>query len=327
MKKMEYCMSCMDEKQYEIQIQPIQYQIKGKKRNFNVAVAICKECGSHMNLSLLMDRNVAEIDRQYREQRGIVTVEEIETLMKLYHIGKAPVSLALGFGEITITRYLIGHMPSVKYSAIIRRALVEPDFMLSCLEENREKVGELAYSKARKEALELRKRMEGISPKMLSSISYIFEKQNEVTPFALHKLLYYIQALSMVNGEGPLFDDECQAWIHGPVYPVVYDMLRDFSYRLTKDYRYALIKKQYQLLSSEECQQIDLVLNTFGMYSERKLEEIMKREGPWIEIRRSCFPEQETSDVISLQDMREFWENVAKNYDLTTEDGIFTYIG
>lgn len=32
--------------------------------------------------------------------------EEIEALMSLYHLGKAPLSYALGFGEVTITRYL-----------------------------------------------------------------------------------------------------------------------------------------------------------------------------------------------------------------------------
>lgn len=34
--------------------------------------------------------------------------EEIEALMSLYHLGKAPLSYALGFGEVTITRYLQG---------------------------------------------------------------------------------------------------------------------------------------------------------------------------------------------------------------------------
>ena len=53
-----------------------------------------------------MDYNVKEIDEQYRKAEEVITVEDIERLMKLYNIGKAPLSLALGFGEVTISRYL-----------------------------------------------------------------------------------------------------------------------------------------------------------------------------------------------------------------------------
>ncbi|MCI9068193.1 MAG: Asp-tRNA(Asn)/Glu-tRNA(Gln) amidotransferase subunit GatC, partial [Lachnospiraceae bacterium] len=46
----------------------------------------------------------------------------IEKLMKIYKIGKAPLSLALGFGEVTITRYFSGQIPSKEYSDIMRKA-------------------------------------------------------------------------------------------------------------------------------------------------------------------------------------------------------------
>lgn len=53
-------------------------------------------------------------------------LNDIENLMKIYKIGKAPLSLALGFGEVTITRYLSGQIPSKEYSDIIRMALSSP---------------------------------------------------------------------------------------------------------------------------------------------------------------------------------------------------------
>lgn len=39
--------------------------------------------------------------------------------MKIYKIGKAPLSLALGFGEVTITRYLSGQIPLKEYCYLI----------------------------------------------------------------------------------------------------------------------------------------------------------------------------------------------------------------
>ncbi len=71
-------------------------------------MAVCAECGEKMSIPGLIDKNVQEIDEQYRAAEGLVSIDDIERLMKIYKIGKAPLSLALGFGEVTIPRYLEG---------------------------------------------------------------------------------------------------------------------------------------------------------------------------------------------------------------------------
>ena len=43
--------------------------------------------------------------------------------MEIYKIGKESLSLALGFKEVTIPRYLEGQVPSKEYSDIIKNAL------------------------------------------------------------------------------------------------------------------------------------------------------------------------------------------------------------
>ena len=60
--------------------------------------------------------------------------------MKIYKIGKAPLSLALGFGEVTIPRYLEGQVPSKEYSDVVKVALSSPAFMKQKLMENRDKL-------------------------------------------------------------------------------------------------------------------------------------------------------------------------------------------
>ena len=92
--------------------------------------------------------------------------------MEIYKIGKSPLSLALGFGEITITRYLSGQVPLKEYSEIIRNALKSPTFMMGKLNENRDKIGETAYKKAMNAAKELEP-LFALSEKMLLTISYI----------------------------------------------------------------------------------------------------------------------------------------------------------
>lgn len=157
-----------------------------------------------------MDSNAREVDRQYRLQEGIVSIDDIYHLMEIYRIGKSPLSLALGFGEITITRYLSGQVPSKEYSDIIRNALESPAFMMEKLNGNIEKIGQTAYRKAMTAAKELEP-LFALSEKMLLTISYIFKKAEEVTPLALQKMLYFIQGIHMVLFNGELFREECEA--------------------------------------------------------------------------------------------------------------------
>ena len=75
-------------------------------------------------------------------------IDDIEKLMKIYKIVKASLSLALGFGEVTIPRYLEGQVPSKEYSDVVRAVLVSPAYMKQKLMENRGKLTDAAYKKA-----------------------------------------------------------------------------------------------------------------------------------------------------------------------------------
>ena len=79
-------------------------------------------------------------DERYRTAEGLISIDDIERLMKIYKIGKAPLSLALGFGEVTIPRYLEGQVPSKEYSDIMKTALSSSAYMMQKLMENREKL-------------------------------------------------------------------------------------------------------------------------------------------------------------------------------------------
>jgi uncharacterized phage-associated protein len=50
---------------------------------------------------------------------------------------------------------------------------------------------------------------------------YVLERQGPVTTLKLQKLMYYVQAWAVVNGE-PLFSDGIKAWAQGPVVPALF---------------------------------------------------------------------------------------------------------
>lgn len=209
--RLDFCTECRKDTEYTLTKIMEKEVIRDKEYEFEYTVAVCKECGAQMNIPGLIDLNIRERDKQYRETEGIVSVEEIQKLMELYHIGKAPLSLALGFGEVTISRYLEGQMPSKNYSDIMRNALAYPHYMELLLNQNQEKVGETAYKKAKK-AIEELKSLFDVSEKMLVAISYIFEQPQEVTPLALQKILYYIQGIYMAIFGTSMFEENCVAW-------------------------------------------------------------------------------------------------------------------
>lgn len=320
-----FCTECREQSQYELRKVVRKCNIKEKEYNMEITIAVCKNCGEEMNVPGIMDTRAREIDKQYREIEDIVSVSDIQKLMEIYNIGKAPLSLALGFGEITITRYLQGQIPSKEYSDIIRKALESPTYMIEQLKKNRDKIGNTAYKKALKATEELES-LFGVSRKMLSTISYIFEQAREVTPLALQKMLYYIQGIYMVLFEGALYEEDCMAWVHGPVYESVYEMFRTFKYNPIDDNRFVMFKKSFQTLTEKEKEVIDLIIDTFGMYSGKTLESITHNEEPWKKAREGYLPMEPSNVVIEKADIKKYFEEVSQKYDMRSVEGIKRYI-
>lgn len=321
----DFCTSCRKETSYKICKKTVQKVIKDKTYEFEIAVAVCDVCGKEMDIPGLLDLNVKSIDEQYRQAEGLISVDGIQKIMDIYNIGKAPLSIALGFGEITITRYLSGQMPSKEYSDVIKKALSSPNYMIKLMNENAEKMGKTAYKKAIKAAEEIAG-LFCISDKMLLTISYIFEQMKEVTPLALQKILYFIQGIYMVLFDKPLYKEDCKAWVHGPVYEEVYDLFKDFKYNPIEDNRFAIFKDRFEELSEREKMVIDLVVNTFGKYSGKVLEDITHEELPWKNARVGYEPSEPSREVISKDEIRKYFISVADKYGVDTKEKLNCYI-
>lgn len=321
----DFCIECRKETEYLLQKKDIAKTIRDKEYTFGITVAVCAECGEEMSISGLIDKNVREIDEQYRAVEGLVSMEDIERLMKIYKIGKAPLSLALGFGEVTIPRYLEGQVPSKEYSDIVKAALASPAYMKKKLMENRDKLTDAAYKKAIAEADSIES-LFSVSDKMLRVIAYVFEKLEEVTPLMLQKLLYFIQGVYSALYGKFIFVEDCRAWVHGPVYPEVYDLFRDFKYNPIDDARFALLKGNEDALTDDEKKVINLVVNTFGMYGGKVLEKITHNEEPWMEARKGYGDSIPSSELLTKDRIMKYYIAVNQKYGIDTEAGLRTYI-
>jgi uncharacterized phage-associated protein len=323
--KFDFCTVCRKNTEYTLQKKNIIKIIKGKEYTFSITSAVCNECGKEMGIPGLIDKNIQEVDEQYRTYEGIVSIEDIEKLMKIYKIGKGPLSLALGFGEVTITRYLSGQIPSKEYSNDIRAALSSPTYMKKKLYENKDKIAPAAYSKSINAAVQL-ENLFSVSDKMLRVIFHVFKKLDEVTPLMLQKLLYFIQGVSYALNGKPMFFENCQAWVHGPVYPEVYDMFRDFKYNPIEDVRFAIFGGTEDELTEDEQGVIDLVVNTFGEYGGKALEKITHSETPWKDARKGYEDGIPSHEPLSMESIKSYYVEKNAIYDFSSEVGLKKYI-
>lgn len=327
MKKLNYdfCIECREVSPYEIKKEKRNITIKDKDYLMEVSVAYCLNCKEEISVPGLMDLRMKEIDEQYRNYEDLLSVSDIDKLLKIYNIGKAPLSLALGFGEITVTRYLLGQIPSKEYSDIMKKALHYPSFMIDKLEENKDKIGDTAYKKAM-HAAEGLKKIFNVSDKMLSVISYIFERTYEITPLALQKILYYVQGIHMVLFDTPLYEEDCCAWVHGPVYESVFKIFKDFKYNPIDDHRFIVLKDRFLSLSKEEKKVIDLVINSFGMYSGKVLEKLTHNETPWMKAREGYLPLEYSKEIINKDDIKSYFMKIGNQYNLNDVNELKEYI-
>lgn len=324
-RRVDFCTKCRKETSYQLHKRIVQKVIKEKMYDFQIIAAVCDECGEEMDIPGLLDINMKSIDKQYRKTEGLVSIEDIQKIMDIYNIGKAPLSVALGFGEITITRYLAGQIPSKEYSDIIKKSLSSPNYMIKLLNENAEKMGETAYKKAIRAA----EKIAGlfcVSDKMLLTISYIFDQMQEITPLALQKILYFIQGIYMVMFGVPLYKEDCMAWVHGPVYEEVYDLFKNFKYNPIEDNRFAIFRDRFEELSEQEKKVIDLVVNSFGKYSGKVLEKITHNETPWKNARTDYEPLQPSREIIDKTEIMKYFSQVADRYGIDTEEKLNSYI-
>ncbi len=322
----DFCIECRKYVNYELKEVKAQKAIKGKTYEYTTVRAYCEECGEEISVPGLIDKDQELFDAHYRLVEDIITKSEINKILEKYNIGKAPLSLALGFGEITVTRYLDGQVPSKKYSDIMKRSLYDTKFMKTMLVESKDKIGELAYNKAMMAISDKENNSESAS-KIEIVTQYILNKNEEVTPLSLQKQLYFVQGFYLALYKEVLFKVNCEAWLHGPVYPEVYHKYKRYGYNpIEDDEHYIYDKNVEKKLNNDEKAVVDMVTKTFGMYSGKILENITHKEEPWKKARRGIQTIDYSNEVISIPSIGDYFTKVSENYNLQKESDVLRYI-
>ena len=103
------------------------------------------------------------------------------------------------------------------------------------------------------------------------------QDEPDVTPMKLQKLLYYAQAQHLAVTGGRLFDEDIEAWDHGPVVRSQYHRFKEFG-------RQVIVCEQSAgrpRLDESVCEFLRRIWDAYGGYSAARLRAMTHDEAPY----------------------------------------------
>lgn len=119
----------------------------------------------------------------------------------------------------------------------------------------------------------------------------------------LQKMLYYEQGYHLAYFDSPLFPDNFEAWLYGPVVPRVYDKFKSYGNGLIPPGRGAA----ELALTGDERNLFEQVFHVYSAYSAIGLMRLTHKEAPW---RNADCRKNET---ISKESIMEFFKEKIKH--------------
>ncbi len=317
-----FCEECRNDVDFCINEVEMEGTIKGEKYLYLGKGARCADCGSEVYDAVVSDYNLKVLYEAYREKNGIVSLEIILAITEKYAIGKRPLSLLLGWGEQTFSRYCDGDMPTKQYSEILQRIYNDPHYYADILESNKGNLKTTAsYEKSRKAVDTILGFVRNEKSKIDLAIEYLLNQCEDITPLALQKALYYIQGFYYALYKTYLFTEDCEAWVHGPVY-------RDIFFRY-RDYRFGSIERNDEfdcsVFSSAEKAIFDSVIKNICCYSGKVLETFTHSEAPWLSTRGELPAATASDRIIHKERIGNYFSAVKDKYNMINPNDIKEY--
>lgn len=325
------CFNCETINEYEMRKVIRKYEGEGYSFELEVEVPFCTKCGKELVNETIEEDIREKANEIIRKQRDIISQGEILEILDKYSASQKFISRLLGWGDITLTRYITGNYTPNQENSNRLKSLLNPYVFQNllnekCISTNDEIKKEMSYKKAQNKVDDELLKLEHGNNKIFTVINWFLAQSSEelpITHLALEKLLYFVQSWSItLNGEW-MFEDDCQAWVHGAVYPRVYEMFKGFGYQ-------PLPKVNSEIrLSADDIKILNLVKTCyFDVYNAKTLEKICHLEEPYKEARKGYLEEQVSQEIINKERIKNYYKMIAKTYNISLEDtsGVKEYL-
>lgn len=248
----------------------------------------------------------------YREKHGIIAPEEIKKLRDKYKLNQREFSQLLGFGEITISRYERGSLPTLAQNQIIKDS-ANPNKMLELLEKNSERIGKLKSKELKKildeflqsneyekEIVDEIREIFHYEPDIYSGYkSFDFEKFSNMVWFfskkdrpyltKLNKLMFYADYYFFKEYKFSLSGAKYIRDYYGPVpekFSTLYDNIKEIEIIENErgSFTSALINKsEEEIFNEQELEILNFVYERFKNMYANEIKDFSHEEKCWIE--------------------------------------------
>jgi uncharacterized phage-associated protein len=129
-----------------------------------------------------------------------------------------------------------------------------------------------------------------------------FQQHGGINTYAyVASLLAFLLWGLLVKRDKPLFQEDFEAWIHGPILTSQYSRFWPNSWRSIED---EIAAPQ---LPGHVTTHLDEVLDVFGVESAIALEAMTHAEEPWREARGKAAPDEPSTAIINKETMKRFY--------------------
>ena len=124
---------------------------------------------------------------------------------------------------------------------------------------------------------------------------------DSITHLKLQKLVYYAQAWYLANFNKPLFQEDLEAWAHGPVAPSLWQKYKDRRWDALPP------PEEAPAFSDDLNAYLQAVMDNYGKFGAKFLEDMTHKEDPWKKTRGDLAPHARCSKPIPKALMRDFY--------------------
>ena len=149
-------------------------------------------------------------------------------------------------------------------------------------------------------------------------INYCNGKKYLISNLRLQKLLYFIQAYFLKNGEEPCFSENIEAWNFGPVVPCVYyeykkygnsniPEVQNFMTVVQQDGKIRIVKMKFNdsVIDEKDRVVIQSIIDSLSRYSTTDLVNVTHNQSPW----KDAYVPNKRRRIITNEAIRSFFIN------------------
>ncbi|MEO0351559.1 MAG: type II toxin-antitoxin system antitoxin SocA domain-containing protein [Cyanobacteria bacterium P01_A01_bin.15] len=126
-----------------------------------------------------------------------------------------------------------------------------------------------------------------------------------ISNLKLQKLVYYAQAWHIALYDTPLFEEDFQAWVHGPVIPSLYQKYKSFGWQ-------PILEETLPEIPESVSQFLREVAEEYFPCDAYELERMTHAEDPWCWARGELPSDSPSNEIIKKEWMKEYYAKRAK---------------